>query len=107
MTTHAKVEAAPNLSAKSFKTYFRTAITEARKEGKIQLGQYAALWFISMFPKQLTKIEELVEHEAAANQKFAAGEKGVMEWIAIIKELLPLILSIIDMFKSSSTADME
>lgn len=106
---NAKAEAAAAaihpIKDKSFRDHFLRAITEARRSGEIQPSQFAVLWFMSLFPKHMKKIEDFVEHEAALHPRFGDSQKGIADWIALIKEFLPLILEIIEMFRTNAEAE--
>lgn len=102
-----KAEDTTSYKDKKFRDHFLKSITEARKENKINHGEFAVLWFASLFPKQLAKIEELVEHEATHDETFASGSKSAIDWVSLIKTLLPLILQIIALFQQPHATGIE
>ena len=86
---------------------FRAALLKAAREqqqaGELTRGDYVRIWFASILPNQLTKMQEFTTEQAkmAGKMPLEASPVG-FDWTALldfIKQLLPLILEIIALFK--------
>jgi len=86
-------------SNSNFRKMLMEAASAARRDGKINLIEYSILSVTSRNPKTLEQMK-LYVNEMATEQDGEAPV-GAIDWAALIKTLIPLILELIELFKST------
>lgn len=86
-------------SNSNFRKMLMEAASEARRDGKINLLQYSILSVTSRNPKTLEQIKLFVSE--MATEQDGEAPVGAIDWAALIKTLIPLILELIELFKST------
>lgn len=79
---------------RAFRRDLLAAAKEAKRDGEITLAQYALIAGASFSPNAMEKIQATVM-VVAEEQGIAQGQ---IDWIALIKELIPIILQLLEIF---------
>ena len=100
-------EASIMSARRDFRQSFLVAVKQARDAGDITAFQHGRLVVASLRPRELANIQAWV-HENAIQEGLATTQAP--DWSAIIsfiKELIPLIIQLIDLFSFNTTSHIE